>query len=242
MPATRDTLAHSLRPAGESRYGATMRGAAPVQQSCVARPGADRPSPTGLLFRLSDARCGRITIGRREILRALGIGTAILGTAWARMAAAASARNGADLTVPVFVIATGWHTELALPVESLRGRLAHFADAFPGARFLVFGWGQRDYYMAREPTIGDLLGATLPSPAVTLVVPLRQTPTNAYGAQHVFSVEVSEQGANVLSSFIWRFLAAGAEGRPVRIAPGPDPQSAFYASSGTYSPGYPSAV
>ena len=54
----------------------------------------------------------------------------------------------------------------------------------------------------------------------------------------MFSVEVSEQGANVLSSFIWRFLAAGAEGRPVRIAPGPDPQSAFYASRGTYSPGY----
>ena len=83
------------------------------------------------------------------------------------MAAAASARNGADLTVPVFVIAAGWHTELALPVKSLRGRLAHFADAFPGARFLVFGWGQRDYYMAREPTIGDLLGAALPSPAVS---------------------------------------------------------------------------
>ena len=123
-------------------------------------------------------------------------------------------------------------------MASLRGKLAPFADAFPGARYLVFGWGQRDYYMAREPTIGDLLGAALPSPAVTLVVPLRQTPTNAYASDRVFSVEVSEHGANVLSSFIWRFLAVGAEGRPVRIEPGPYPESAFYVSNGTYSLGY----
>ncbi len=53
---------------------------------------------------------------------------------------------------------------------------------------------------------------------------------NAYGSGHVFSLEVSEHGANVLSGFIWRFLAVGADGRAVRIASGPYPESGFYAS------------
>jgi len=93
-----------------------------VQQSCVARPGADRLPPTGLPVRPSDGCCSRITIERRAVLRALGISTTILRTAWAGMAAVASARSGADRPVPVYVIAAAWHTELALPLGSLQGR------------------------------------------------------------------------------------------------------------------------
>ena len=146
-------------------------------------------STLALSFRWAGGWRGRITIGSRAVLFAFGVGGIILAAAGGKMAAA---RNGIDRNVPIFVIAGGWHTELALPVASLRDRLTVFADAFPGARYLVFGWGRRDYYMAREPTMGDLLGAALPGPAVMLVVPLRQAPTNAYGAGHVFSMEVSD--------------------------------------------------
>ena len=191
--------------------------------------------PVASSFRSLHGCCARTRIARRAVLCAFGIGGIILATARSRTAAA---RIGSDRTVPIFVIAGGWHTELGLPVESLRGSLALFADALPGVRYLVFGWGQRDYYMAREPAIGDLFGAALPSSAVMLVVPLWQAPANAYGADHVFNVVVSDQGASTLSGFIWRFVAMGADGRPVRVAPGPYPQSAFYASNGTYSLGY----
>ena len=225
----------SQRVAVYDRYA--KRCARPIELRCET--GALKGlSLTGLLFRSSGGRCSRGTVGRRPILRAFGIGASILGVAGCRMPAIPSTQIDADRTVPVFVIAGGWHTELALPVNSLRGSLPLFAEAFPDARYLVFGWGQRDYYIAREPTIGDLLGAALPGPAVMLVVPLRQAPTNAYGSGRALSVKISEQGANALSGFIWRFLAVGADGRAVRIAPGPYPESVFYASSGTYSLDY----
>src|SRR5438477_3154204 len=40
--------------------------------------------------------------------------------------------------------------------------------AFPSAGYLVFGWGARDYYMARNPDIGDILRAVASGPAVML--------------------------------------------------------------------------
>ena len=44
----------------------------------------------------------------------------------------------------IYVVSGGWHTELALPVEALGGPLAALKPDFPGARYLVFGWGARD--------------------------------------------------------------------------------------------------
>ena len=96
-------------------------------------------------FRSLHGCCDRTRIALRAVLCAFGIGGVILATDGSKTAAA---HNGIDRTLPIFVIAGGWHTELALPVESLRGRLTVFADAFRGVRHLVFGWGQRDYYIA----------------------------------------------------------------------------------------------
>jgi hypothetical protein len=57
----------------------------------------------------------------------------------------------------VYVISGGWHTAVGLPVAEISGPLAALKPAFPTARYLVFGWGAHDYYMARNPGIGDLL-------------------------------------------------------------------------------------
>jgi hypothetical protein len=54
--------------------------------------------------------------------------------------------------------------------------LAALKAAFPTARHLVFGWGARDYYMAQNPSITDLLRAAAPGPAVMLVIPLQASP------------------------------------------------------------------
>src|SRR5215469_10911006 len=43
----------------------------------------------------------------------------------------------------------------ALPRDALEGKLAGLAPRISGARYVVFGWGARDYYMARNPDHGD---------------------------------------------------------------------------------------
>ena len=134
----------------------------------------------------------------------------------------------------IYVIAGGWHTELALPMPTISSRLAALKRGFATARYLVFGWGARDYYMARDPGLGDLLRAVVPGPAVLLIIPLQVSPEAFAGAANAFAVPVSRGGAERLSQFLWGYLAKDAKGTLRRMGAGPYPGSVFYASTGTF--------
>jgi uncharacterized protein (TIGR02117 family) len=146
--------------------------------------------------------------------------------------------GSAPSTGVVYVISGGWHTELGLPVEALSGPLAALNRDFPIARYLVFGWGAHDYYMAKNPGIGDLLRATAPGPAVMLVIPLQISPEAFFGASNVFILPAPPEGIQRLSQFLSDYLDKNKTEAPNRIGVGPYPQSVFYASTGTYNIGH----
>jgi uncharacterized protein (TIGR02117 family) len=134
----------------------------------------------------------------------------------------------------VYIIAGGWHTELALPVAEIRGPLAQLTAVFVGTPYLIFGWGARDFYMAQNPGFGDLLRATVPGPAVMLVIPSGAPPTAYLGPANVWTISLSRQGAAGLSQFLWNSLAKNQTGVPIRAGDGPYPKSMFYTATGTY--------
>ena len=138
----------------------------------------------------------------------------------------------------IYVVSGGWHTEIGLPLEALSGRLAALKTDFPAARWLVFGWGAQDYYMAQDPGIGDLLRAAASGPAVMLVIPLQISPEAFFGAANVFALPAPRDGMQRLSEFLWGHLATDDEGPPRRVGAGPYRQSVFFASTGTYNLGH----
>jgi uncharacterized protein (TIGR02117 family) len=146
--------------------------------------------------------------------------------------------GSASRTELIYVIAGGWHTEIGLPVGAIGGPLAALKAEFPGARYLVFGWGARDYYMSRNPGLGDILRALTPGPAVMLVIPLQMPPEAFFGASNVVAVHVSPDGVARLSEHLWNYLSTDKERFPRRIGTGPYPQSIFYAATGTYNLGH----
>jgi uncharacterized protein (TIGR02117 family) len=135
----------------------------------------------------------------------------------------------------LYVISGSWHTEIGLPVGTIRGPLAALKAEFPGARYFVFGWGARDYYMARNPGIGDILRAVASGPAVMLVIPLKIAPEAFFGVSNAVVIRVSPGGIERLSQLLWNYLATDEEGAPRRIGAGLYPESVFYASTGTYN-------
>jgi uncharacterized protein (TIGR02117 family) len=135
----------------------------------------------------------------------------------------------------IYLISSGWHTEVALPVKSITGRLTIFRKTFPSARFLAFGWGERAFFMNSHPTIIEALRALFPAPSVLLVLGLVESPRRAFAASvRVLAVRVSRPGLAHLSRYIWSYVAKQHNYESERLAAGPLANSAFYDSTGIY--------
>ncbi len=141
-------------------------------------------------------------------------------------------------TETIYVAAFGWHTEIGLGADEIDGPLAVLRRHFPGARYFMFGWGQRDFYMARDPGLVEALRALTPGPAVMLVRGLDRSPLEAFGTSDIYVVKVSPAGLERLSQYLWRYLDEGGKGELRRAGDGPYPGSAFYVAAGTYDLGH----
>ncbi len=73
-------------------------------------------------------------------------------------------KGGAPRTETVYLAAFGWHTEIGLRAETITGPLAALEREFPGAGYFTFGWGERGYYMATDPSVA---GSVAPATALT---------------------------------------------------------------------------
>jgi uncharacterized protein (TIGR02117 family) len=134
----------------------------------------------------------------------------------------------------IYVVGRGWHTDIGLPVEEVAGPLASLERDFPGVRFMVFGFGERDYYIGRSEGSGEMLTALFPSKSAILLTALRVPPTEAFESQQVVLLHLSRAGVERIVARLWDGLEKREDGSAVRLAEGPYPGSAFYASSETY--------
>ena len=141
-------------------------------------------------------------------------------------------------TATIYVIGRDWHTDIAIPASELSGPLAGLQRVFPGARYFSFGFGERDYLLARRASVVHTLLALWPSPGLVLVTGLRATPPEAFGPSHVVTLRVSEAGQSALLAFVQNYFDVASDSRPRAAAYGPYPGSVFFASPGTYSAVY----
>ncbi len=137
--------------------------------------------------------------------------------------------------VPVAVIDREWHTEIGLRAEDLTGPLAALRDRFPGARTLVFGFGDRHYLADPHPGFGDTLLAALPGAGALLVTGLSAAPEAAFGASNVVRLMLSEDGARRAVAYVSNSFTHSETGDLVALGDGPYPGSALYAASMPYS-------
>jgi hypothetical protein len=145
----------------------------------------------------------------------------------------------ADAPVPsgeatIYVVARGWHTDIGLPVNETIGPLAALESDFPGVRFMVFGFGERQFYLARDGGSGEMLTALLPSKSAILMTALRAAPTEAFADQTVVTLHLSRSGVEQIAMRLWTDLEKASDGSLLRLADGPYAGSAFYASGETY--------
>jgi uncharacterized protein (TIGR02117 family) len=135
----------------------------------------------------------------------------------------------------IHVISNGWHTGLVLARDDVPpGRIPEAADV-PDARYLEFGWGDREYYPSPRPTIGMALGAALtPSPAVIHLAGRDAPPQPSAPGIEVLAVPVRAAGLDRLTAHLDAAFDRPAGGRAASIAPGLYPDSHFYPAHGKF--------
>jgi uncharacterized protein (TIGR02117 family) len=140
-----------------------------------------------------------------------------------------------SMTTTIMVVRREWHTDVCVRSEDAGPWVADLARGFHGARFLCFGFGERQYVVTREHGVLAALSALFPSQAAVLMTVLRDSPGAAFGHSNVITLEVSNAGLTRLQMFLQHSVQIDATGGPVRLAEGPYPGSVFFAATGTYS-------
>jgi uncharacterized protein (TIGR02117 family) len=143
---------------------------------------------------------------------------------------------GADAGPPVlvYVVKRSWHTDLGFEATDLHPPLAALRPRLAGARYLLFGFGDRHYLIDQGGSTKGLLGALWPGSGVVLVTGLGVTPEAAFGAAGVIRLTLSARQAARLEAFVWSTLATG-DGAASVLGAGPYDGSYFYAATMRYS-------
>jgi uncharacterized protein (TIGR02117 family) len=127
-----------------------------------------------------------------------------------------------------------WHTDLCMAAPVAPDRLAALAADFPGARYLCFGFGDRQYLLSGQHGPLTMLGALLPSEAALLMTALGADPAAAFGAGNVVRLGLTAAGEVRLRAFLLQSLQTDTAGQPMRLGDGPYPGSVYYAASSPY--------
>jgi uncharacterized protein (TIGR02117 family) len=143
-------------------------------------------------------------------------------------------RLSAEANERVYIVRRSWHIDVGFAVAELQPPLASLRAAYPSARYLEFGFGDRHYLMTRHAGAGTLLSALWPGPGLILMTALNASPQQAFGADNVLELRVSARQSEELQQFIWHTMTSDQD-RVTAVAPGPYDGSAFYPAIPKYS-------
>lgn len=99
---------------------------------------------------------------------------------------------------------------------------------------MVFGFGERAYYMAHREGSGEMLTAMFPSKSAILLTALSASPEEAFADHRVVRLRLTRDAVDRVAEMIWHDLELDQHGAAVRLADGPYVGSVFYASTETY--------
>ena len=178
----------------------------------------------------------RLLCGMVMLVVAYG-GAALIGSVWPANPGWRQAETG----VTVYAVTNGYHSGIMLPVSadgvdlSLTFRPTDLPDPDDAGNYLLFGWGDRDFYV-NTPTWSDL------EPTVAAVA-LWGSGETLLHVDHVTSPEeIADRRAVRLSRHEYRRLVAairntarlGPDGHPVAVL-GYGRLDVFYEARGRYS-------
>jgi len=134
----------------------------------------------------------------------------------------------------VWVVSNGWHSGIVLARADVPENVIPEIADFPQARFFEFGWGDAEFYPAREAGAWLALRAAFPGPAVMHVAGLPDHPARIWPNVTILPFAVDADALRRLLDFLRHSFDRAGAGRAVVTARGIYPFSLFYPATGRF--------
>lgn len=134
----------------------------------------------------------------------------------------------------VLVLSNGWHSGVVLSRADVPEAIIPEIADFPHAKFFEFGWGDAEFYPAREAGAWLALRAAFPGPAVMHVSGLPDHPARIWPNVTILSFAIGADGMRRLLEFLRASFDRAGAGRAVVSARGIYPFSLFYPATGRF--------
>ncbi len=138
-------------------------------------------------------------------------------------------RAGAAEPGTVWVVSNGFHSALVLRRSDVPFQREIGGDA--SADFLMFGWGDADFYRRRINPWTCLKAICWPSPSIIHVVSIRGSVAARFRQSDVFALSLSQSQLRNLARGIAEAFARDSRGRCIFVTRGYFPESRFYEGS-----------
>ena len=162
--------------------------------------------------------------------------TALCASCVDRMPARAPGAADRGNAAVIFVVRRGWHVDLGISTADLAPSLRQVTTFFPGARYLLFGFGDRRYVETLpHAAASGMIAALWPGPGVLLLTGLRTPPADAFGGQHAVEMTLDAAGLASLQEFLQAAFVRDAQGSIGTPAMGPYGGSAYFSAAAAYS-------
>jgi len=139
-----------------------------------------------------------------------------------------------DRIRPVWVIQHNWHTAIVIHKTDTQNSFPGFPEPFRQAQYLEFGWGDRDFFQARDITSGMIIKALLwPTSSVVHVAAMQYPPEKTFPNSRLVKLCLKDSQLSILRRFIQNsFEFENNTGK--ELGPGIYLDSAFYPARHRY--------
>jgi len=167
---------------------------------------------------------------RREVLLLFAV--VLLGTGCAALPDQGVAAPAPQATAHrIYVVNHGWHSGIVVRAADVPAHAWPARRDFDAAEYLEVGWGHREYYQAKDPSVWLGLRALMwPSPGVLHMVAFSGPVERSFAAAEIVALQITPQGLARLVAAIAASHERDAAGRPIPLGPGLYGTGRFYAS------------
>jgi len=135
----------------------------------------------------------------------------------------------------IYIVNHGWHTGIVYPRKKLLELIPDLTDRFPSGDYLEIGWGNKDFYQAKEITVGLTLRAILwPSDSVVHLVSVPHNPYTSFPNSDIRSICLTQIQFESLGRFLVRSFLRDKGENIIATRQGIYGDSQFYVGAGRY--------